>query len=419
MNAKERAVLLPITIGGILEWYEFYLYVYWAPILSEAAFEAASPIAEIIHATIIVRLLARPVGGVLFGYFGDKIGREKVFLFSIVGIVIPMALMLILSLTLKSWVLLAFVWMTVGKFLQGIPAGGELPGALCYLTESTPPERRQYMCSYLFVGPQIGQILSMAQYFLLEAIFPPDELIQWGWRISFLVAGCLGCLGFFLRKRLHESMDFKELESRDTVEKHPIKSILKNYKGKTLLVFAISIFEVVGFFLLEFFLIQNAATTFGMSARDILVIYAIVLVVITAIMPFIGRFASQFNIRRVYISSAVAVILLSIPFYFAIFYSLKPFVISIFVLLMLAFSIQFALLPSLISSLLPTKIRYSGLGFSFNMADSVVGGLALIFAAHLVKITNNPASFVIILPVSAVIFLFCLKFVSNRVLRAR
>lgn len=419
LNAEERKILFPITIGSTLEWYEFYLYIYWGPILSSFLYDIAFPAVEFIHATtiVLIGLCARPLGGVVFGYYGDKIGREKVFLISILGIVIPIILIFILSLTLKKWALFAIIWMTIGKFLQGIPAGGELPGALCYLSENSSIERKRYLCSYLLVGPQIGQILSMLQCFLLQSILPQRILLEWGWRISFLIAGLLGFLGFFLRKHLHESRAFHVLQNRHKTESHPIREIIRNFKGRVSLVFFISIFEVVGFYLLEFFIIQNAKQIFGTTVKTALIIYSIILIPITILMPIVGKIGCYINNKKLYLYSAFGIILLSIPFYFSILYMWKFFAVACFILLMGLFTVQFSLLPSLIADLFPTKIRYTGLGFSFNMADSVIGGLALIFATYLINKTGNPGAFVAIIPFSAIIFIVCLNFVSSDLLK--
>ena len=167
MNKAERAIVFPVTIGSLIEWYEVYLYIYWAPIIAKQFFDLSLPFEEFINflIIIIVGLIAKPLGALVLGYVGDHKGRKKAFLLSIILIAIPSFLTAIMP-SFGSWNIIVIIYLAIMKFIQGIPSGGEIPGAICFLRESAAPNRIRYLCSYTFVGPQIGQILSMLQCFL-------------------------------------------------------------------------------------------------------------------------------------------------------------------------------------------------------------------------------------------------------------
>ena len=218
MKKAERKIIFPVTIGSIFEWYEVYLYLFWAPIIAKNFFDISLTLFELIYAFFVfgVGIIARPLGGILFGYIGDRKGRRVAFLISIIAITLPSIGIAIMP-NFTSWAFSSLIFIAIMRFFQGIPAGGELPGALCFLAEGATPGRRKYLCSYLFVGPQIGQTIGMLQIFFLQKYLTYQELIDWGWRISFLISGIIGMFSFFLRKRLKikiESLVSKMLKTK-------------------------------------------------------------------------------------------------------------------------------------------------------------------------------------------------------------
>lgn len=411
ITQAERKIILPITLGSLIEWYETYLYAYWTPIILNNFFDFALPLEEFINfiLVVLVGLFARPFGGILFGYIGDRWGRKKAFLLSIILISIPSFLTALLP-SFESWNFFLILYLSILKFAQGVPAGGELPGAMCFLAESAPQHKKRYYCSYTFVGPQIGQILSMIQCFLLSNYFSHDFLIKYGWRISFLIGGLIGVLGFFLRRKIHESQAFQHLKKNDAVLNNPVRHIFKLYKKKLLLGFFVSVFEVIGFYMIAFFLIENFKTFFNYELNLFLII--IFFVAITISLPFLGHFGDKCKNRTMLKISAIGVIIVSLPFYFSIYYSSIFWFYILLSFFILFLCIQFAILPSVLIGLYPTSIRFTCLGLSFNICDSFIGGLIPLLGIALIKLTHNSASFIFINILAAVFFLIILRFID-------
>lgn len=414
MRASERSIVLPVTLGSMFEWFEVYLYNYWAPLMAESFFDLSIPLAEFIYAILILGtgLIARPVGGVIFGYIGDRWGRRVSFLISVVSITIP-SLAIAFMPSFTSWAYASLIYVGLIRFFQGIPAGGELPGALCLLAEGADPRRRKYLCSYLFVGPQIGQILSMFLCFLLERHLSHEQLISWGWRLSFFIGGLVGIAGFFIRRKLSESAAFQNLRTEQKIEYNPLRKSFKYHKKDILVALFLSLFEVFGFFVIYFYLFQNSENILKLNHSDSLFIYALYLIALTVLMPVFGYFENKYESRSLLKISAIGVSILSFFFYFAIASAEVFWIFSLLSLIILFFCIQFSLLPSFIADMFPTSVRFTCIGFSFNITDGIIGGFITYIGHWLIHVTDRASSIVVLFPLTAIIFLFCLRFVGR------
>ncbi len=414
MKSVERSIILPITLGSMFEWFEVFLYNYWAPLMSKSFFDLSIPLAELIYAVLILGtgFIARPIGGLVFGYIGDKWGRKLSFLISIAAITLP-SIAIAFTPSFSSWAYGSLVYIGLMRFFQGIPAGGELPGALCFLSEGSNPERKRYLCSYLFVGPQIGQILSMLLCFSLERYLSNEQLVSWGWRLSFGVASVIGIIGFFVRRKLHESKEFEHLKIEHKIEKNPLRKSFKYHKKNMILALFISVFEVIGFFMIYFYLFENSKEILRIPSKSVLLIYSLYLMVLTIIMPIIGSIGSKYESRALLKLSAFGVILFSLPFYISILNGSILLMFLFLTIIILFFCIQFSFLPSFIAGLFPTAVRFTCIGFSFNITDGVIGGFVPNIGDWLTQVTGKPASFILLFPLTAIIFLICLKFIKK------
>ena len=409
------SVILSVVIGGILEWYEIFLYVYWAPVIGDLFFSPSySNFLKTADAFLIFAFgfLSRPLGGFIFGRIGDRFGRRKAFIASIVAISIPSFAIGILP-TYASWGVASALLLGIMRFLQGIPAGGELPGAMCYLAESAPKGRLRLFCSFTFIGPQIGGIIGMIEAWLFETTLSKEALVNWGVRASFLAGGLLALLGFFLRRRLKETPLFNDLEKKHMVVRIPLRELFQRYYGKMVLIFAVSIFEVVGYFIVAVFPVAYFDKLFGIETSTNLIITTLLLIFSVCTIPLFGALGDKFNDKFLLTISAIGVVLLSYPFYLAVNHHNLIHTIIIEMLIILFLNIQFALLPSLLAKLIPLPVRFTCLGFSFNACDSVIGGSVTYAALSLIYHTGNPGSFIVLLTVSAIISSIALFFVKE------
>lgn len=419
LSKKERFLILAVTIGSILEWHEVFLYVYWAPLIAEISFYAAIPVVNIINTFLLflTAWFARPLGGIVFGYIGDRWGRKIAFLLSILLISLPSLLTWFVS-SFVSWGIFTLIFFGLMRFLQGIPAGGETPGVICYFAESTHSVTRKiYICSYTFVGSQIGQLSSMLECLLLKKYLSAENLLQWGWKISFLIGGLLSIFGFFLRKKLQESPAFQRLKRRQIELKGPIKTCFQVYWKRILLCLGLSAFEVSGFFLLTIFPYEHFSELFHLTENQNIAINTSFLCFATILIPVMGYLGHFFKIKHLLVISSVILICLSLPLYHAMIQGQLTKALILTSVVLICFCLIFAFLPHMLAQLFPTEVRFTGIGFSFNVCDSLVVGAAPLLTHILSQIAGSSAFFILGIPLLGFLFLFSLYIFENPLLR--
>jgi len=386
---NQRNVIFAVTFGNLLEWYEIYLYVYWSPIIAKLFFNPQTETTNLTTTLLIfaLGLLARPIGGLYFGRLGDRIGRKKAFIISLMMMTIPTFLTGLLPTYPQAGVF-APIFLTLTRFLQAFPAGGELPGAFCYLYESAQLNKRRYFCSWACFGVLSGLLISTIECFALESLLSQEDLIAWGWRLSFLVGGLLGLSGVYIRSRLHETPLFQEMSKHSTIVKQPILQVLSEHRK--------ALFMGTVFWLFNsatgFFITVNASEYFkemlNNNYKVALFFMCSLLLLIIISLPFFGIIAEKVNNRKLLILSLLAGSLLLLPLsYFVTHSSLVGFTVAI-AILALVFSCNNALLSYITPELFPTRVRYTCVAISFNVSDTIVGGFTPFLVIYLSQRTK-------------------------------
>jgi MFS transporter, MHS family, proline/betaine transporter len=403
----QRRVIFAVTFGNILEWYEIYLYIYWAPIIANLFFRFDSDLINLTNTLLLFAMgfLIRPLGGVFFGRLGDRIGRKKSFILSIVVMTFPTFCMGLIP-TYAQIGILAPVFLALMRVLQSFPAGGELPGAFCYLYESAGPTNRRYMTSWGAIGNQIGIIISMIECFLLERYLSHEDLITWGWRISFFVGGLIGLCGFYLRYKLHETPLFEEMARHSKITRRPILEVLKEYKSGIGMGILICALDAAAFYALSILFPVYFEKVLGTTYSQNLMITVALLVLTTIPLPLFGWLGDKLNNKTMLITSTVGIIVLLYPLYLSLNAPSLIFTGIIAIVFTLCFTCLTALIPYLLSDLFPTRVRYTCVGLSFNLVDGVIGGLSPVIGLYLLHFTGNPGSFCWVLLICALMSLY-------------
>jgi len=415
-SRKEKStVILAVTIGNLLEWYEIYLYIYWAPILSRIFFDSGSTFENLTHTYLIFALgfLSRPLGGIFFGRLGDRIGRKKSLILSIAMMTIPTFITGLLP-TYAQIGLAAPIILGGMRILQSFPAGGELPGAFCYLYESAPLKNRRHMCSWAAMGYQIGVLISALECFALERFLSHEDLIHWGWRFSFLIGGLLGLLGLFLRSRLHETPVYREMVSHEKIVKEPLLGVLNKYKHGVFIGFLYCALNSSTFYLIS----ANFPDYFGNILDDnysySLIATAVILLISTVPLPFFGHLADRYNNQKMLIGSVIGMLALIYPICLSIQHaSLLSMGICLFIFI-LFFTCTSALVPYIIADLFPAHVRFTCVGLSFNLVDAIIGGFTPFMVMQLLHSTGSRCSFSYVLIFCAMLSLSSYIFMKNR-----
>jgi len=389
LTKSQKQVIFAVTLGNILEWYDIYLYVFWAPIISKLFFIENSDYA--LFNTILFFALGfifRPLGGVFFGRLGDSIGRKPAFILSILMMAIPTFLLGLIP-TYSQVGILAPIILVLIRILQTFPSGGELPAVFIYLYESSSVHNRKFMTSFAGVGNQIGIILSAIECFFLKKYLPYEFLIQYGWRISFLFGGVIGLFGFYLRYKLHETKLFHDLQAHHKMTKKTIWKVVTSFWKKITLAIFYGILPTIGFHVISILFPTYLFKSFGIDYVENLLSFIIILTLMTIPLPLFGYLGDRISVKKILITASIGILILLVPLYFKLNQvdsTLTLWMLSLFALCITCIT---ALWPYITSNIFHTSDRFTCVGISFNISDGVIGGASTIIAFLLINITGN------------------------------
>lgn len=387
---EQKKIIMLSSLGGALEFYDFIIFVFFAKTLSDLFFPSVDPTVGLMKTfgLFAVGYLMRPLGGILFGHFGDRFGRKKTFIATVMLMAIPTFLMSLLP-NYQQIGLLAPVLLVILRLLQGLSVGGEIPGAIVFISETVAFRHRGFACAIAFFGINCGMMLGSFIAAVFDHLLSAEQLSQWGWRIPFFLGGVFGLLSFYLRRNMHETPLFQAIQKNKQAAYLPIKDVIKNYWveiGQGALLTALAA-TLVG--LLYLFMPTYLTTYFNYPVAETMTINTVMLSVFSIIIVFIGYMADKFGYLKLLRLGALGFILLS---YFA--YSLFTlnniiFVIIGTVLLSIISTLITGTFPNILVELYPTKVRYTGVALVYNLGFGVAGGLTPLIATSLIHWTHN------------------------------
>lgn len=411
-------VLTAVTLGGSLEWYEIGIFIFWPLLIEGKAAGFDISLAESLNAGIILLLAtlalangaARALGGWFFGKKGDEQGRKIAFPLTLLIATLPSWSLALLSffISYEHWITYSTVLFALVKFFQGMPAGGELPGAICYLSETVnDPKSRRYMCSFALLGPQVGLGLSAIICLILKAYFPTEFLLTHAWRYVFIFSGLLGIGGYMMRKKIHETAGYLDLKIHHKVTRKPIQILFTKYPFRVILASVLSVFEVIAFSVLSIAPYYYLKSPFNLDENTIIILTLGYSGLCSVLLPLIGLVSSKF-MSFPWLKISIWGVVISAPMLFWMLLN-GEFVFSLILNSILIFflSIQGAILPSILAEIFPVEVRYTGIAFSFNICDGILWS-AFTGICFLFLMFNSPA-FIMILPFAAITFLIGIR----------
>lgn len=381
-----KTVIFASMVGTAIEFFDFYAYGTAAAAYFPKVFfpEVTPTIATILSLlTFGVAFVARPLGSFVFGHFGDKIGRKRTLVVSL----LLMGCSTVLIGLLPSYAtlgLMAVVLLCLCRFVQGIGLGGEWSGAALVATENAPAKKRALYGAFPELGAPLGFFLSNGLFFILESFLSPAQMISFGWRIPFLASALLVIVGFWVRERMQETPLFRLAQEKQQVTKSPLKTVFKQSWRQILQGTFIVAVTYTLFYTLATWSLTYATTKLGFTNQEYLFMLMGAIVVFAVLIVVASFYADVWGRRRVLISSAVALIVFSFVFPYLLqghrnFVGAMAFLVIGFVLMGIAFGPVGAVLPELFS----TKVRYSGAGISYNLAAIIGAAFAPTIATWL------------------------------------
>lgn len=384
-------VAMASLIGTSIEWYDFFIFGTGAALVfNKLFFPTLSPISGELAAFLVfwVGFLSRPLGGIIFGHFGDRIGRKTMLVLTIVIMGAGTFLIGVLP-DYRTIGIFAPILLVVLRFGQGIAVGGEWGGAVLMATEHAPAHRRGFFGSWPQLGVPIGVILSSLAFNAVVAWFPGQSFLTIGWRIPFLLSIILVGLGLLIRMRITETPDFEQLKQTQAIDKAPILSVLR-YNWKTALLACGAMFVISGaFYILTTFLVGYGTTVLHTPPSYVLNGSLVSSVVALIILPLAGAWSDRIGRLPVYLIGAVLLAVLTFPIFWLIDMKSQLTIILAFVLSQVALSIMYGPQAAFFSELFGANVRYSGASLGYQLASIVAGGLAPTIATALLIWSGN------------------------------
>jgi MFS transporter, MHS family, shikimate and dehydroshikimate transport protein len=370
-----RQVALASFIGTAIEWYDFFLYgTAAALIFGELFFPEFSSTAGTLAAfsTYAVGFAARPLGGIVFGHYGDKIGRKAMLVLSLLIMGISTALIGLLP-TFESIGVLAPILLVVLRFCQGIGVGGEWGGAVLMAVEHAPDGRRGFFGSWPQMGVPAG-LLTGNLVFLAATAWLPES---WGWRVPFLLSFVLVGVGLFIRLRIMETPAFLQVKETRTEAPMPILDVLRTYPKNVLLAMGMRVAENGTFYVLTVFVLTYIVEELKLEQTTGLIGVLIAAAIGLFTIPFFGHLSDRVGRRPLYLLGSVFSLLFAFPFFWLLNTGVEPLIwLAIILGVNIGHDAMYGPQAAFFSELFGTRVRYSGASLGYQLASVFAGGFA-------------------------------------------
>ncbi|CAG2146924.1 Fosfomycin resistance protein AbaF [Cupriavidus campinensis] len=388
---------LASMMGTTIEWYDFFLYgTAAALIFNKIFFPSFDPLTGTLaaFATYSVGFFARPLGGIVFGHFGDRMGRKSMLLITLFMMGIPTILIgLIPSYdSIGYWAAVALVLL---RLLQGIAVGGEWGGAVLMAVEHAPEGKKGFFGSLPQAGVAPGLVLSSLAMGMV-ATLPEQDMLTWGWRVPFLASVVLLAVGWFIRAKVAESPDFEQMKKQGDKVEMPAMVVLRQYPRQVLTVVGGRLAEVTWFYTVVTFALAYATGTLGIPKTVMLdaTVWGAAIALFT--MPLCGMLADRIGFKWVFMAGTVGILLFSSQF-FDLLQSLDPrnITIALAIAIGLVYACLYAPEGSLFAAQFPAEVRYSGISIAVQVSGAIGGGLAPIVATSLLKYGGGSPTYIV------------------------
>ena len=371
-------------VGTALEWYDYFLFGTAAAIVfNRLFFTTLDPTAATLaaFATFGVGFAARPLGAVLFGYIGDRVGRRPALLITIVAIGAATGLIGVLP-DFGSIGLAAPVMLAVLRLVQGLAVGGEWGGAMTIAVEHAPLEKRGRYAALVQVGSPVGTLMSSGA-FALVLLLPAEVFDSWGWRLPFLAAFPLLLIALYIRLKVEESPIFHELVKLEERAKIPAVDVFRQAWGRLIVAIAAAFLGVGGFYIMTTFVISYGTNTLGLDRGLMVNATLIAAVVQIGVILVMGRISEKVGPGRMTFIGGLVTAAAAFPLFWMID-TRNPLAVVLAVTLGIALiSVAYSVTGALLTELFPPRLRYSGVALGYNLAGALSGFLPLIAIALL------------------------------------
>ena len=392
-QALRRATVASF-IGNFVEWFDYAAYGYLAAVIAVVFFPETDKTTGLLAAFAVfaVSFVIRPIGGIVWGHWGDKFGRRSALSLSI--LIMSGATFLIAFLPSYEQVgVLSPLLLLLVRLVQGFSASGEYAGASAFLAEYAPKNQRGFYTSMVPASTAAGLLLGSLMVTLLHATLTPEQMHQWGWRLPFLLAAPFGLIGRYIRLHLQDTPKFREMEGRlaenekDTAL--PIRQLLTTYRKKVLIACGVVCLNAVAFYMMLSYMPTYLSVELNVSETLSFISSSIALAAYIGFVFFMGYLSDHHGRKTMLVSASVLFIVLAVPLFQILGHGHFWAIVLVQIVFGALLAMNDGTLPSFLAEIFPTPVRYSGFALSFNTGNALMGGTAPLVSTWLISLTGN------------------------------
>ncbi|SDF30209.1 MFS transporter, MHS family, proline/betaine transporter [Pseudomonas extremaustralis] len=381
-------------MGNFVEWFDYAAYGYLATVIALTFFPQTDKATGLLatFAVFALSFIVRPLGGLVWGHFGDKYGRRSALSWSILIMSVSTFCIGILP-TYNHIGLWASALLFLIRLFQGFSASGEYAGASAFLAEYAPEGKRGLYTSIVPASTAAGLLFGAVFVAGLHSWMSVEDLHSWGWRLPFLLAAPFGLVGRYIRMSLQDTPKFlemeKRLEAKECATHAPVRELLTLHRRSVITGIGVTCLNAVAFYLLLSYMPTYLSTEMGMSESDSFMASTVSLATYIGLIFLMGKLSDLFGRKTMLLTASVLFLALTWP----LFGMLNNQPLVVILMIQIAFGAILAMndgtLPCFLAEIFPTRVRFSGFAFSFNIANAVFGGTAPFIATWLIQLTGN------------------------------
>jgi MHS family proline/betaine transporter-like MFS transporter len=390
VKSLQRNILIAGCVANVLEWYDFALYGYFASVLARLFFPAQDEFTSLISTfeVFAAGYLMRPLGAAVFGNLGDRVGRKKVLIVSVVLMAASTTLIGVLPTHAKIGVM-APILLALLRLIQGFSVGGEFTGTISFIVEHGQQSRRGFSGSLATFSLISGILLGSAIGALITSILSVEAIASWGWRIPFVFGMIVGGVGFYLRFGIEETPIFKSLEGKGGIVRTPIIEALTHYWREILITMGTTWAGSATFYIIFIYLATYLLSEINVPFSTALHINTIAMVILMIASPFMGALSDRIGRKPVLTIGCLGIAILSYPLFLLISSGNTLYILGSQVVFAVELAMIFAPLGATLVELFPTRVRLSAMSLGYNLGFSIFGGTAPLVATYLIKETGS------------------------------
>ncbi|WHY91384.1 MFS transporter [Neobacillus cucumis] len=413
-----KKATMATAIGNLVEWYEYGIYSYTAALIGAQFFPEKSSSVALLYgfAIFAISFFFRPLGGMIFGSIGDRLGRKKVMVVTIMVMSSSTAIIGLIP-SYGSIGIFAPLLLILMRMTQGLAAGGEYTGASVFMNESAPNKKRGLFTSLLESGSLLGYIIGSIFVALLTSGLGHEDMAAWGWRIPFICSLPLALVGMYVRTKVDDTPTFIQMQKENTLSKNPLKEMFSTARKPLAIAFLNVAFANGAYYTLLTYLPSYFETQVGLSTMQSLVVTTSGMLFMMILFPIFGILADRFGRKKFLLLSSLLAIFTAVPIIAFVSGGSSAGPLVGFFALGIIVAMFIGVFPSTIPLLFPDRVRNSAYGISYNVSTAIFGGGAPFIITSLQTATGNnlmPAFYLIGTGIMAVVSIMLIpKTVKN------